>query len=135
MRIGVLGSYQQVPTQAQTDAMVPITSPGGITYGLDKMGNTLICPAGYPYDALIKDCRGYAGSVPDVAAQTLQADIDACLSGGGTWNEVYARCIPAAGAAPVETGSMIPGVPDIAIYALAGVLGFMLFTSMMGGRR
>lgn len=139
MRIGVLGSYQQpgaytpVPTSAQSDSLVPITSPGGITYGLSKMGDTLICPAGYPYDALIKDCRGYAGSAPDLSAQALQANIDVCLSGGGMWDETYNRCIPAPGS-PAETGSLIPGVPDIALYALAGVLGFMLLTSMMGKR-
>jgi hypothetical protein len=134
MRIGVLGSYQQVPTSAQSDALVPITSPGGITYGLSKAGDTLICPADYPYDALIKDCRGYAGSVPDVAAQTLQAKMDVCISGGGVWDETYMRCIPAPGSIPTETGSLIPGVPDIALYALAGVLGFMLLTSVMGRR-
>jgi hypothetical protein len=138
MRIGVLslGATVNPPVGFIAGSSIPAPSVSqplvstGYTYGVDAAGDTLVCPPGYLYDAALKDCKGYAGSSVDVAAQTLQANIDVCISGGGTWDEGYLRCIPAPGSTP--TGTIIQGVPNWAVYAVGGLLGLML---LMGGRR
>jgi len=100
---------------------------GGVTtYGLDVNGNTLSCPPGYPYDPSIQDCIGT--NLADVAAQEAQALMDACTSGGGSWNLGSNSCVmPGGGTVPVIVqSSLIAGVPNAALYVAGGLLLFAL---------
>lgn len=150
MRIGVLGaSVSQggtiggatVGTQAPPDitgtivsgdgntGIVPGTQlPGGFTTGPSVTGDTLMCPPGFPYDYTIHDCSNYAGSPADRAALELQASIDVCLSGGGTWNG--AQCVSPQ--VPVQNTQLITGIDNRVLYAAGALLLLMTF---MGGRR
>ena len=97
---------------------------GNVTYGLDVNGNTLACPAGYPYDPTTKDCIG--ANPADVTAQQLQADMDACTSGGGTWNLSTNACVSPAPPPGQTPPSLIAGIPNAALYVAGGLLLFAL---------
>lgn len=131
MRLGVLAEDGSAP-----DAVVTVVSSGegtsvipgtqmaeGYTSGPSVTGDTLVCPPGYPYDYGIHDCSGYAGSPADTTTQQLQADIDACQSGGWVWDEALRRCIY-----PTQTtaGQLISGIPNSALLIAGGVLLFAL---------
>ncbi len=105
------------------------------TYGLDVNGNSLSCPPGYPYDPTIQDCIGT--NPADVAAQEAQALMDACTSGGGSWNLGTNSCVmPGGGVAPVIVStSMIPGVPNSVLYIAGGLLLFAMVAGGGGRRR
>lgn len=126
MRMGVLSAADITGTISSVGAGTaqPVT-----TYGPNVAGDTLSCPPGYPYDPGIKDCLGYAGSPADVAAQEAQALIDACASGGGSWNLGTNSCVmPGGGSVPVIVpSSLIPGIPNAALYIAGGVVLFALF--------
>ena len=109
-------------------ALVKPGTSNSATYGIDSAGDTLYCPPGFPYDAGIKDCKGYSGSPVNVTTEQLQAAIDACASGGGVWNTDYLRCINS----NPQSDTIIPGVPDWALYAVGGVLALVAFKGMMG---
>lgn len=153
MRIGVLGAASMAcatldpssPLYTQYGCGIPditgtITSggqgsaPPTVTYGIDVNGNTISCPPGYPYDPGTKDCLGYAGSPTDLARIQLQADIDACTSGGGNWlsGECVMPVSPAPTPAPPVAGQLIQGVSNTVLYAGAGLL---LVLALIGGRR
>ena len=106
--------------------------PTGTTYGVNAAGDSVICPPGYPFDETIKDCKGYVGSPADVAASQLQASIDICQSGGGTWDMGNGVCVPVP---VIDATQLIPGVPNWALYTVGGFLGYMLLMNTMGGRR
>lgn len=147
MRIGVLSALGTSVSQGGTIGGATtgqpditgtiVSSPpiynNGASYGLNNAGDTIYCPPGFPYDATIKDCRGYAGSPVDVAAQGLQAQIDACSSGGGTWDSVNGVCVFPVNTPPVPVPTqLIAGIDNKVLYGAAGLL---LFLSFMGGRR
>lgn len=90
---------------------------GGYTSGPAANGDTLMCPPGFPYDYGIHDCSGYAGSPGDVAELTLQAAMDVCTSGGRQWDMANNRCMN-----PVADGQIIPGIPNLAVYFVGGLL-------------
>lgn len=91
---------------------------GGYTSGPSPDGDTLMCPPGFPYDYSIHDCHGYSGSPGDVQEMTLQAAMDVCTSGGRQW--IDGRC-----ATPAGANQLIPGVPNVATYAVIGLLAFV----------
>ena len=126
MRLGAL-SADVTGTIVSTGAG---SASGNVTYGIDVNGNTLSCPPGYPYDPTIKDCIGV--NPADVAAQEAQALMDACTSGGGTWNLGSNSCVmPGGGSAPVIVqSSLIPGVPNAALFVAGGLILF----AMLGKR-
>ena len=127
MKLGVLGA-DVTGTIVSTGAG---SAGGNTTYGLDVNGNTLSCPPGYPYDPTTKDCIGT--NPADVAAQEAQALMDACTSGGGTWNLGTNSCVMPGGgsvAIPIQT-SLIAGVPNAALFVAGGLL---LFALMVGKR-
>jgi len=99
---------------------------------VNAAGDSVICPPGYPFDETIKDCKGYVGSPADVAASQLQASIDICQSGGGTWDMGNGVCVPVP---VIDATQLIPGVPNWALYTVGGFLGYMLLMNTMGGRR
>lgn len=117
------------PGQGINPALVPPAPANVTTYGVDTAGDTLVCPPGFPYDSTLKDCKGYTGSPVDVAAMALQASMDVCTSGGGTWDQINNVCVPAQ--APAST-QLITGIDNTVLYAAGGLLLLMIF---MGGRR
>lgn len=147
MRIGVLGlgtsvsqggtiggatlGNQTPPDITGTIVSSPPIYNNGATYGTNNAGDTIYCPPGFPYDATIKDCRNYAGSPADVAAQGLQAQMDACSSGGGTWDPVNGLCVFPTANPPTST-QLIAGIDNRVLYGAAGLL---LLLAFMGGRR
>lgn len=127
MRLGVLAADS---TLMVTGPLPPTQDPnivpgqsmsGGYTSGPSSSGDTLMCPPGYPYDYVIHDCHGYAGSPADVAAQTQQAGYDACASGGGTWDPTLSRCVMPG------SGQWITGIPNGALYVAGAILALTLF--------
>lgn len=144
MRIGVLSATVQPPLNAPDITGTIVgggqgSAPPTTTYGLDVNGNTLICPPGYPYDPGTQDCLGYVGSPGDTARTILQADIDACISAGGTW--VNGQCVipstspstPALSPAPAPVSTqLISGINNGVLYAAGALLLLMTF---MGARR
>jgi len=105
------------------------SAPPRMTSGPSATGDTIVCPPGYPYDPAIQDCLGYVGSPADVARQILQADIDACVSGGGTW--IDGQCIAQVSQIP-GTKQLIAGIDNTVLYAAGGILLLMI---LMGARR
>lgn len=121
MRMGVLAADI---TGTVVSAGAGTASPN-TTYGLDVNGNTLACPPGYPYDPGTKDCIG--NNPADVAALEAQALMDACTSGGGTWNLGTNSCVTPGGPAQVIVpSSLIAGIPNAALYIAGGLLLFAL---------
>lgn len=141
MRIGVLSATTPDITGTivsggnQDTGIIPGTQlSGGATSGPTVSGDTLVCPPGYPYDYNIHDCSKYSGSPVDTAQLTLQASIDVCTSGGGTWDSVNNVCVPstpAASQAPAAN-QLISGIDNTVLYAAGGLLLLMIF---MGARR
>lgn len=93
------------------------TLAGGSTTGPSGSGDTLICPAGYPYDWTIHDCSGYAGSPADVTASEQQASYDVCTSGGGQWSLPLNQCVMPS-----------PGWSNGVLYGAAALIAVLILT-------
>lgn len=134
MRIGVVDITGTINGSGPfVGGIIPgVQLANGKTSGPSVTGDTIICPVGHPYDYNIHDCSGYFGSDVDIATMALQAAMDACTSGGNTWDQTVNQCV-----SPTQTipGTLIPGVPDWAVYAVGGLLGFVALMSVMKGGR
>jgi len=134
MRLGVLAADGTVDITGTITGGGGGTGSGITTYGLDVNGNTLACPPGYPYDPGVMDCIG--NNPADTAALEAQAQMDACTSGGGSWNLGTNSCVPGPsgiltpGPSPAPS-QLIAGIPNMALYIAGGVVLFAL----LKGRR
>lgn len=139
MRIGTVGigkvrlgdtpdaTIQIIGGDGGDGSIIPGTSQsGGYTSGPSVTGDTLMCPPAHPYDYTIHDCSGWEGSPEQGQVLTLQAAMDVCTSGGRTWDQLNNRCV-----VPTASNQLIPGVPNIAVYLVGGLL---VFTALKGRR-
>ncbi len=121
----VAGGAGNDPSTLDPGGIVPgENASGGYTTGPSQTGDTLMCPPGFPYDYVIHDCHGYAGSAQDVTSQQRQADYDVCGSGGGVWDETLNRCV-------MPSSSLISGIPNSALVIAGGIL----LVTLIAGRR
>lgn len=135
MRIGVIGVVNPGVVTINTDypaydPSLNVVQPGaGINPSLvDITGN--LCPTGFTLDNSISGASAVCiPNSPVPPTTTLQ-----CLNGTGPLAPGQSYCVTTPPPVP-PAPTIIPGVPDWAVYGVGGLLGFVLLSSLVGGHR